>query len=188
MAPETFKYHDNEVHLQVVLPSGPSPLSSGSFTVTAFKISSGQDPESKNKIGDVHSFTAITVPEQKFVFTCGRHGTSEVADFWNTNIPPNKNTFGHTAGDLNFAFIGTLALQVWTPKGSRTVTFPDMGFAQGHSGSINNWWFGGKNCVHGSGNTVSCTGTDQNGESVKFTFLRGDGLLVNTVIITDMAF
>ncbi|KAF9256626.1 hypothetical protein L218DRAFT_1007178 [Marasmius fiardii PR-910] len=191
MAPETFEYHDNEVVIIVIPPSGPSPpISSGSFTVTAFKISSGQDPDNRNKIGDVHTFIASTVQDQKFVFTCGRHGTSDVASFWNTNIPPNNNTFGHTAGDLNFAFLGTLVLAFWTPQGRRTVTFLDMGFAQGHSGSTNNWWFGGKNCKHEGDNKVTCTGTDQNGNSVKFTFLRGDnfGLVVNVVHITDMEF
>ncbi|KAF9256623.1 hypothetical protein L218DRAFT_802702, partial [Marasmius fiardii PR-910] len=157
----------------------------GTFTVTAFRISPGQDPDIKNKVGDVHSFVGLTEYTQKFVFTCGRHGTSDVASFWNTNIPPYRSTFGHTAGDLNFAFLGTLSLNVPTDDGPRRVTFTDIGLAQGHSGSTNNWWFGGKNCTHEYGNKVSCTGTDQNGKSVKFTFLRGDniGIMVNTVNI-----
>ncbi|KAF9258074.1 hypothetical protein L218DRAFT_796533, partial [Marasmius fiardii PR-910] len=146
----------------------------GDFTVTDFKISSGQDPDNKNKVGDVHSFIGFTEYTQKFVFTCGRHGTSDVASFWNTNIPADKNTFGHTAGDLNFAFLGTLFLNVSTQDGSRRVTFTDIGLAQGHSGSTNNWWFGGKNCKHEGDNEVTCNGTDQNGNTVKFTFLRGN--------------
>ncbi|KAF9256376.1 hypothetical protein L218DRAFT_1026477, partial [Marasmius fiardii PR-910] len=173
MAPETFKYQDNEVDLQVgfVLPVASKPnIISGSFTVTDFKISSGQDPDNKNKIGDVHTFTSDMALDQKFVFTCGRHGTSDVASFWNTNILADNNTFGHTAGELNFAFLGTLVLAVLTEEGTRTVTFPDIGFAQGHSGSTNNWWFGGKNCVHEDGNKASCTGTDQSGNNVKFLF------------------
>ncbi|KAF9256624.1 hypothetical protein L218DRAFT_1007176 [Marasmius fiardii PR-910] len=186
MAPETFKYHDNEVDFQLAVGSTPIIISSGSFTVTSFMISSGQDPDHRNRIGDVHTFTANTVQDQKFVFTCGRHGTSEVANFWNTNIPPYRNTFGHTAGDLNFAFLGTLVLTV----GPYTVTFTDIGLAQGHDNTSNNWWFGGKNCVRGNGNIVTCTGTDQNGMGATFTFARGNplGIPVNLVNITAISF
>ncbi|KAF9257551.1 hypothetical protein L218DRAFT_1016341 [Marasmius fiardii PR-910] len=188
MAPETFKYQDNEVDLLVNLASGPSPIiSSGSFTVTDFKISSGQDPDNSNRIGDVHAFTANAVQDQKFVFRCGRHGTSDVASFWNTNIPADNNTFGHTAGDLNFAFLGTLVLTVDTD----TVTFPDIGFAQGHDGSSNNWWFGGKSCLRVPGDDiVIAPGIDQNGRNAKFLFARGNspGVAVNLVNITGMYF
>ncbi|KAF9256627.1 hypothetical protein L218DRAFT_881299 [Marasmius fiardii PR-910] len=193
MAPETFEYHDNEVYFEVGFggPGSNTPnITVGEFTVTDFKISSGQDPDNKNKVGDIHTFVGVTEYTQKFVFACGRHGTGDVASFWNTNIPANNNTFGHTAGDLNFAFLGMLSLTVLTDQGTRKVTFTDIGLAQGHSGSTNNWWFGGKNCTHENGNKVTCTGTDENGNSVKFTFLRGDniGVIVNTVNITDMAF
>ncbi|KAF9258784.1 hypothetical protein L218DRAFT_948079 [Marasmius fiardii PR-910] len=162
MAPKSFEYQSNEVDFQVgyIRPSGTKPnMSSGSFTVTAFMISSGQDPDNRNKIGDVHAFTADTAYDQK-----------------------------HTAGDLNFAFLGTLVLTVWTPEGTHTVTFPDMGLAQGHSGSTNNWWFGGKNCVYAKSNTVLCTGTDQDGKSAKFTILRGDNVSSSLVNIMDMVF
>ncbi|KAF9255965.1 hypothetical protein L218DRAFT_882852, partial [Marasmius fiardii PR-910] len=188
MAPETFTYHDNEVDFQ--LAGGPISfvISSGSFTVTDFMVSSGQDPDNRNRIGDVHTFTANTVQDQKFVFTCGRHGTTEVASFWNTNIPPNNNTFGHTAADLNFAFLGTLVLTV----GPYTVTFTDIGLAQGHDNSSNNWWFGGKDCVRHSGddNVVTCIGTDKEGSTFRFTFARGNplGIPVNLVNITGISY
>jgi hypothetical protein len=57
--------------------------------------------------------------------------------------------------------------------GRDAYTFADILIGQGSSGSDNNWWFGGKNCNGGNGNSVTCTGTDAAGVSWTATFQRG---------------
>jgi cellobiose dehydrogenase (acceptor) len=80
-------------------------------------------------------------------------------------------------------------MQVQNPDSTKPViqaTFEDVGFAQGKSGSTNNWWFGGKNCVHSSNYTVRCAGKDAQGHSVHFYFSRGGDDNIATVWLSGI--
>lgn len=172
-------YHDNEVCLS--LGKGYS-LISGSYTVNSFAVTNGQDPN-----GHIHTGLVATCNSNgKLSFSVGRKGSSEVAAWFNANIPASQNTFNHTAGDLNFAFLGTLSLTITggvLGDNKETYTFSDVSFAQGHSGASNNWWFGGQHCSYIQADQVTCPGTSSTGASISFVFLRG-GNGVNVVGVT----
>jgi len=188
-------YHAENVLFQVSgQPSNNvNGIVGGSFTTSALSITSGQDPNGYNRVGQVYQ-GAVVGSGTSFSFNVGRKGTSGVAAFWNTNMPPNQNTFGHTAGDLNFAFIGRLTLNYVTipeaGQAAKTVTATfNAGLAQGHSGSDNNWWFGATNsqASPSGGNQLLVTGIDQNGRPTTWTFLRG-GNDDSTITVTQVQY
>lgn len=156
-----FSYQDNAVVFPFKAPEG-CVFVAGVFEVKELCISDGEDPDGKNQVGDQHLFTAA---EPEITFRIGRHPTQEVALFWNTHIKANNCTFGHLADELNFAFIGTLTLNVQWRRLSDytfTLTFADVGLAQGRSDKVNNWWFGGVHCQWDtvSKHSVAATGND----------------------------
>jgi hypothetical protein len=168
-------YHDNDVVLSG--KNGVTIKSGGEFTVSDFSITNGQDPNGKNKKGDIHKLSNSS----KFTFTVGRKASSGVANWFNSQIPGERTTFNHTAGELNFAFVGNLKLTVsggGMGSNERQIIFNDVAFAQGHSGASNNWWFGGKTAQHTYDSdgveSVICFGyaTDNNQE-VFGSFRRG---------------
>ena len=172
-------YRDNKV--QVTGASGII-IDSGSFTVNDFSITSGQDPEGRNYVGQVHD-----LENGEFVFEVGRSGSASVADWFNTrfsgynnpSVNGDRTTFDHTAGSLNFAFEGDLKLRVTTPDypNGITVTFPDAAFAQGKSGARNNWWFAQKSGQHtrdsDGPDTILAIGNTADQKTVYASFLRG---------------
>lgn len=156
-----FSYQDNVVKFPFKAPDG-CVLIAAVFEVKELCISSGEDPDEKNKVGDRHLFTAA---KPEITFRVGRTPTPEVALFWNNRIAANNSTFGHLAGELSFAFIGTLTFNVqWGKLSQHTfaLTFADVGLAQGRSDKANNWWFGGKHCQWDtiSQHSVAATGYD----------------------------
>ncbi len=173
------KYHDNEVHLTL---TGGYSIVSGSYTVNEFSVTSGQDPDGHIYAGIKLSFGS----DGSMTFSVGRHGSDSVADWFNNKVPASQTTFNHTAGKLNFAFLGKLVLTLTggiLGKGNKTFTFLNVALAQGHAGASNNWWFGGQNCSNIGDNRVNCKGTDPDGNDVFFTCLRG-GNAVNQVTVT----
>lgn len=147
-------YHDNKIRLK--LRNGELTQDSdgnyGYFKVTELSITSGQDPDKKNKVGDVHKVNS----DGELCFCVGRKGSSDVARWWSERIDKSKTTFNHDPDDLNFAFIGDLILNVKTKDETikKTVTYKNVGLAQGHAGASNNWWFGGKDMYHVGDNKV----------------------------------
>ena len=157
-------------------------ITSGSFIIHALSITSGQDPQGRNYVGQT-----VYLSNGEFSFSVGRSGSSSVANWFNSRLSgyndPSTNgdrtTFDHTAEELNFAFIGDLTLSVTTsnyPHGM-TVTFPNVAIAQGSTMFSNNWWFGqttGQHTLDSDGaNTVLTIGSDTNGNTVYASFLRG---------------
>lgn len=82
----------------------------------------------------------------------GRHGSDDVADWFNARVdlaiaerqvgwdPENDRP-----GKLNFAIIGDLVLKVeGSPPGGASVLCRDIVLGQGHVGTYNNWWIGGR--------------------------------------------
>lgn len=137
-------YRDNAV---VLSSTTGSSILSGTFQISDLCITPGQDPNQENYIGKTY-----TLNNHEFHFQVGRSGSEEVAEWFNErfsgynddSINGDRTTFDHTAGELNFAFMGDLTLEVSTseyPNGI-SVTFPDVVFAQGSTLFSNNWWFG----------------------------------------------
>jgi len=176
-------YHDNDV--QFLVGSGYS-LISGSYTVESYSVSDGQDPD-----GHIHNGLVVTCgSDGTFTFSVGRHGTDQVADWFNSKVPSSQNTFNHGAGKLNFAFLGTLKLTITggiLGGAQETYTFSDVALAQGHSGASNNWWFGGQHSSYIGNNQVTTKGVNDKGGAVAFNFLRGDNG-VNNVNVTPTMF
>lgn len=157
-------------------------ITSGSFVVTEFSITEGQDPDGKNQVGQTHILENGT-----FTFEVGRKGSAAVADWFNGKfsgyndpaVNGDRTTFDQTAGDLNFAFVGDLSLVVTSaeyPQGL-SVTFPGAAFAQGNTAFRNNWWFAqltGQHTRDGDGpDTLLAFGSTPSGETVFASFLRG---------------
>lgn len=157
-------------------------ITSGSFVVTEFSITSGQDPDGRNQAGQTHVLENGT-----FTFEVGRKGSAAVADWFNSRfsgyndpaVNGDRTTFDQTAGDLNFAFAGDLSLVVTSaehPQGL-SVTFPGVAFAQGNTAFRNNWWFAqltGQHTRDGDGpDTLLTFGSTPSGETVFASFLRG---------------
>ena len=135
------KYHQNDVHFK----DSNGYLVGGSYTIEDYYVTSGQDPDGKISKGKVFNMSGGTLS-----FEVGRSASSQTAKWFNDQIPASCNTFGHTADELNFAFIGTLKLilDFKDGNGQKTYTCSNVALAQGSSGSSNNWWFGGKACKY----------------------------------------
>lgn len=176
----TMTYRDNTVEFE---GAAGIDIVSGTFQVSELSITPGQDPESKNYAGQVHTLENGTI-----TFEVGRSASEEVASWFNsrlsgyndTSVNGDRTTFDHTAGELNFAFIGDLTLTVRTsndPEGL-TVTFEDVALAQGRQFLSNNWWFGqciGQHTKDSDGaNSLLTIGTDTDGNTIYASFLRGD--------------
>ena len=150
--PWSFQYHNNE--LIITSSSRSLTIESLSYTITESKVTSGQDPEGRVAPGTViqgEAWEAMDHVHQtrrgyKLVFPVGRHGSREVANWFNHRIRSDQNTFDHSAEKLNFAFLGTLRIK-FTGKDA-PYEFKNIALAQGHAGLSNNWWFGGKDCDH----------------------------------------
>lgn len=159
-----------------VEPRSGYSLNSGSFTVESFFVTSGQDQDGHIRAGlkkDLDSNGSMT-------FSIGRKGSEDTANWFNMNIPKWQTTFNKKAGNLNFALLGTLMLELTGPilvSGQDTYTFSNIAIAQGHTGASNNWWFGGQSCAQSSayigGNRVACKGVNSSGSEVIFEFFRG---------------
>jgi hypothetical protein len=176
-------YRDNDVFLPL---NGGYSLISGTYTLNSFSITNGQDPDGHIYVG----LKAAIDSNGKMSFSIGRKGSESVANWFNDRISASQNTFNHTAGELNFAFIGTLELTI---KGNilgshqQNFTFLNVAIAQGHSGTSNNWWFGGQNCSYIQNDQVTCKGANSKGAEVSFVFLRG-GNNVSTIDVTPTTF
>lgn len=137
------KYHDNDVY---IVPNGFSLFedgnnSYGSFVIDDYSVTSGQDPDDHIWEGKV-----IPIDENgKLTFSLGRKGSSGVADWWTSKVRKECNTFNEDPDDLNFAFEGTLTLNVDSALlgGRKTLVFKNICMAQGNAAGRNNWWFGG---------------------------------------------
>ncbi|MCS3433889.1 phosphatidylinositol-specific phospholipase C [Klebsiella sp. BIGb0407] len=165
---------DNDV--KFVLHNGYT-LIGGSYVVTDGRVTNGQPSEvTRGKILTCNSSGV-------FRFRVGRKHSESVAKWFNNILNTEKNTtFGHAAGSLNFAFIGNLSLTIKNNKtGSQySVLFDDVVMAQGHSGSSNNWWFGGKYAYCLGSNKISVVGVY--GEKEKKTLIcRRGGNGVNVI-------
>lgn len=170
LVPANMTYRDNEVTIR--LSSSDYSLVRGSYTVESHSVTNGQDPNGNIYDGMTRSFDN----EGKMVFYVGRKGSEDTAKWFNDRIAPSQTTFDHSAGELNFAFIGTLKLTLTGGifvSGQETFTFSDVTIAQGHAGASNNWWFGGTHCSYMKDHKVSCTGISSRGVQATFQFLRG---------------
>jgi 1-phosphatidylinositol phosphodiesterase len=174
------QYHDNVVYFDNL--TGYS-LVVVKYTVNDFSVTPGQDP-------DGHIYDGLTVSggsDGKLTFSVGREGSTQVADWFNDRIPPGQTTFNHTAGELNFAFLGTLELTITggiLGQRQKIYTFSNVALAQGHDVLSNNWWFGGSFCEYQNNNLVIALGADANKQDVFFLFHRGGGEAVNSIDFT----
>lgn len=174
-----FEYQNNIIKLPFSPPGGYS-LVEATYTITELSISDGQDPEKKNKVGDVKHWSG---PNGSITFQVGRHLSDKVSNWWIERISPSENTFNANPKGLNFAFLGKMDLKITggiLGSNTKTYTLENVGIAQGHSGSANNWWFGSKTGQYSGDNTVRVTGKE-GFEDVYFWFKRGDGNEVDEV-------
>ncbi|MBB3453128.1 hypothetical protein FHT86_001384 [Rhizobium sp. BK313] len=176
------EYRENKVEFKF---GGGYRLVSGVFEIEDFSISEGEDPKNKNKIGGRLECNSDGI----FNFSVGRHGSAKVAKWFNEKVAAGKTTFNHTAGELNFAFLGKLTLIIKKNETELTCTFYNVALAQGHTGTDrNNWWFGGLHCLNMATNKVSCIGILAGHEQdnvVDFTCHRG-GNAVNEITIESV--
>lgn len=168
-------YRDNEAVIRL-----NRPLQSGRFTVKQLSITNGQDPEERNKVGDQKNITS----NGTFNFSVGRKGSTQVALWWKDAIEPGKCTFNKYPDDLNFAFAGELELTFKVNQQDRVYRFEDVYIAQGHAGTSNNWWFGGKYCKWIASDTVACDGIDVNSGAKVTVNVRRGGNSVNEFTFT----
>jgi hypothetical protein len=72
-----FKYHDNDVNFSYASrASGDYALQGASLVVEGLSITSGQDPKTKNRVGDVKLWE-----QGRLRFTVGRKGSGGVANW-----------------------------------------------------------------------------------------------------------
>jgi hypothetical protein len=180
-------YRDNEVRFAF---EGYS-IVSGSYTVSEYSVTDGQDPDGNVYQGLQKKFGA----DGRILFSVGRKGSSAVAGWFNSRIPAAKNTFGHSTEKLNFAFVGTLVLTLTggiLGGRTQTYTFPGVALAQGHEALRNNWWFGGVDCKNTGSNRVVAKGVvDASNAPMELTFRRGGNsvseVAIENLVLTDTA-
>ncbi|KAH6912518.1 hypothetical protein BKA70DRAFT_1530381 [Coprinopsis sp. MPI-PUGE-AT-0042] len=145
-------YHDNDVNFKFISPNWT--LKQATFLVQDLSISSGQDPDPRNRVGDVREWVF-----DRFRFSVGRNGSKTVANWFKSKMPEWQNTFSSYPDKLNFAFRGLLALNLFGPENptwGETFEVRSVIFAQGHTLGSNNWWFAGGSCANIGDNTVNC--------------------------------
>ncbi|MFV3325586.1 hypothetical protein ACNFG0_03840 [Pseudomonas sp. NY15372] len=159
------KYRDNEVRIRSSYVDYQYQrkydyqIVGGSCRITQLSITAGQDPNNYNRVGNSVSFGS----SGSLRFKVGRKGSGGVASWWRERVSAGRCTFNDTPGKLNFAFNVDLRLSLTGGSlGSRvaTIRFDDLYFGQGHAGSSNNWWFGGRHCTHIGGGKVRVEGLD----------------------------
>ena len=102
-------------------------------------------------------FTPVVYPDYLDV-RAGRHGTAEVAQYFNADITGDNALGIATSKDpalpseLNFAVSGTLTVAT----DQSTMGCPDMKIAQGHHVGVNNWWMAGTKCYHSAMGGLEC--------------------------------
>lgn len=135
--------HDNDVFFAI------AGVTQFDFAETAHSVSSGQP------YGGTSSKVSKAGAEAQIVVKAGRHGTSQVADWFKTQVGSGQTLVCDSKGTfpdkLNFAVKGTLKMTV----GDKKITCQDVLVGQGHFGANNNWWMGGPNM---QGTHVSLTG------------------------------
>jgi hypothetical protein len=154
-------YHDNRVRFVISANHtefAHYTLDSGSFIVTDFCVSPGQDPREHMGTGKVFPCGS----DGNFSFPVGRHGTKEVADWFNEQCGRN-NTFDRPADRLHFAMAGNLLLKVSVGRNLQVdCIFKSIVLAQGHTGASDSWWLGAaypaKRSAHVS-NALWCSAT-----------------------------
>ncbi|PVZ37078.1 hypothetical protein N430_04534 [Pseudomonas sp. CC120222-01a] len=131
----------------------------GTCRVKGLSVTGGQDPNGYNHAGQVKTFGE----NGRLRFKVGRKASAAVASWWKSRVPASQCTFNHTPGKLNFAFYVDLMVKLTGGNlGSRvaSVRLDDLYIGQGRAGSGNNWWFGGRHCVHIGGGKVRVEGLD----------------------------
>lgn len=144
------KYHNNKVYFSCS-PNVKFTLVNGTYKISNCCVTDGQDPKRNIKPDNIYNFSS----DGEMSFRLGRKGSVGVADWLNEKIMIDNSTFGHSSGELNFAFIGILRLKFKNFPSSgmnTTIEFKDIVVAQGHTVGKNNWWFGGRNCFNTNDN------------------------------------
>ncbi|WP_440547749.1 hypothetical protein [Trinickia sp.] len=151
-------YHDNYVDI----PLSGSKIVSGTYTVSDFAISSGQDTHNHIYVG----FCSVVDPSKGALgFSVGRHKTSQVATWVKKQVSSGQMA-RPIVGSYNFAFIGQLKY-IFTdgPFEDRQIpcVFDDVVLTQTSQSTSNIWNFGGKHCTSTGGNGVICPGVVEYG-------------------------
>ena len=146
----------------------PPNFTSGSYTVKDSCITDGEDPRDKTR-KDEKQLTPDKNGWAELAWDLGRSASGTVADWFNRRFLSSENTFGHGAGELNFAFQGTLKLVF---DSNITMYFDDVYFAQGRSALANNWWFAIKGAEQAGAGWIRRTDRS-GGRTVEFR--RGGG-------------
>ena len=147
----------------------------GKFTISEFCVTSGVDKDIK--VDDVTYFRKSD--KSGFHFSADHSGSTEVATWFHQRISAAECTFQHVAEKLNFAVFGTLVLGFHWDE-DVTLTYENVGMAQGHQYTSNNWWFGVKGSTYMGGPTNVIYVHDASG-TYKTAFHRGNGNSVNAV-------
>ena len=160
------KYRDNDVYIRSAYEDPKYGVRQydyhilgGNYRLTGVSVTGGQDPKHRNFVGLSGTFDK----SGKIRFSVGRKGSNAVASWWKRRVPANRCTFNSTPGKLNFAFNVDLVLHLTGGNlGGRIarLKFDDLYFGQGHTGTSNNWWFGGRHCTHIGGGKVRVEGLD----------------------------
>lgn len=172
------KYHWNDASFTNKSPILNFKIVSTGWKVTGVSVTGGQDPDGNVRVGQ----TVKNRRDGKISFRLGRKGSATVANWFkdSSRAPSGKNTFNSNPDKLNFAIELDLELGIVWPEltGAQEViaTFPKVMVAQGHTGTANNWWFGGSRCSYKPLNSVTCPGSiTAAGKTIALTavFLRG---------------
>lgn len=126
--------HDNYVYFE-----GTSYLD---FRMTGHHITSGQPWDGID--------TAYGGDGGRIIVSAGRHGSDDVADWFNDRADLALGT-RHDGGtghpdQLNFAIHGDLILEESGSHGGKVIA-KGIAIGQGHVGAYNNWWIGAEDSV-----------------------------------------
>ena len=133
------KIHDNYVYFVHLIQGdfGEYPVQCVQFDEASHSITDGQPYDG---VSTVHDHTLDV--------RAGRHGSSEVADYFNAGIT-GENALGlsttsdtHLPSELNFAVFGNLSVTI----DDTTRECQEIRLAQGHMFAANNWWIAGTKC------------------------------------------
>lgn len=161
--------------VELNISSSKYGLKKAIYKVKDFSVSDGQSYDIQRDFVVKQENSSLS-----FDFGFDRKKTSKTAELFQKVIKSSENIFNENPDELNFFVVGDLIVELLgqgLPNSEYSFTFKDVVFAQGSSGTANNWWLGIKGSTYQASayfpnRSIKLTHTLNGDVSTSFEFYR----------------